>query len=165
MSETNATAKSVDVRPEKLDDGLQELIDAYVSLRQTADIVNRHVESELNERGMTAPQYGILLNLATRGSMSLSDLGENIFRSNSTITSLIDRLEADGLVVREDHEQDRRITMATLTEQGLELFDGIRAPHRKYLADMMQCITQDERFLLIDYLGRIKTKIVEDICP
>jgi len=165
MSDTKAVAKSFTARSESLNDGLQELIDAYVSLRQTADIVRRHVETELNERGVTGPQYGVLLNLATRGSMSLSDLGETIFRSNSTITSLIDRLEADGLVIREDHDQDRRVTMATLTQKGLELFDRIRAPHRQHLADMIECLSQEERFQLINHLGRIKTKILEEICP
>ncbi len=165
MSDTKAVAKSYLARSESLDDGLQELIDAYVSLRQTADIVRRHVESELNERGVTGPQYGVILNLATRGSMSLSDLGETIFRSNSTITSLIDRLEADGLVIRGDHEQDRRITMATITKKGLELFDRIRSPHRQHLADMIECLTQEERFQLIDYLDKIKIKTLEEICP
>ena len=165
MSDTKDVAKSSAARLETPEDGLQELIYTYVSLRQTADIIRRHVESELNEYGVTGPQYGILLNLATRGSMSLSDLSETIFRSNSTITSLIDRLEANGLVIREDHEQDRRVTMATLTEQGLELFDRIRAPHRQHLADMIMCLTQEERFQMINYLSKIKTKILEEKCP
>ena len=165
MSDLGEPAELLEKRPELLDDGLQGFIDAYVSLRRTADAVHRHVEAELNGYGVTGPVYGILLNLATKGPMSLTDLGESIFRSNSTITALIDRLEADGLVTREDHARDRRVTMAKLTDQGEKLFHQIRAPHRRFLADMMSCLSKEELSQLLTLLEKVRTKVEEERCP
>ena len=109
---TNATATSKPVwQVEPVRDDLQPAIDAYVALRRTADAVSRYVEAELSEWGATTAQYGVLLHLMKGEPLSLTDLSGLIFRSNSTLTSLINRMERDGLVARVAHANDRRLVI------------------------------------------------------
>jgi DNA-binding MarR family transcriptional regulator len=146
------------------DDGFQPRVEAYVALRQTADVVDDFVEAELAQFGLTLPLYGILLNLSTRGPLSLSDLSDSIFRSNSTITALVDRLEADGLVVRSPSEVDRRVITAHLTEKGWEFFHEARPRHREFLSCMMSLLDEEELKQLTSILGKVKGR-VEAGCP
>lgn len=150
---------------ESVRDGLQPAIDAYVMLRRTADAVSRLVESELGQWGVTTAQYGVLLHLMRGEPLSLTDLSGLIFRSNSTLTALIDRMEGDGLVARAAHANDRRVKTVELTPTGRELLLEIRAQHRPFLADMMECLSSEEIAQLRELLERIETSLAEKEGP
>jgi MarR family 2-MHQ and catechol resistance regulon transcriptional repressor len=164
MSEATTAAEPI-WKVEQVHDSYQLRIDAYVVLRRAADAVARHVEGELGEWGMTTAQYGVLLHLSRGEPLSLTDLSGRVFRSNSTLTSLIDRLERDGLVARIAHANDRRVTKVKLTEAGLELLTNIRARHRPFLADMMSCLDLEELDTLMSLLAKIEHKVDHDDCP
>jgi DNA-binding MarR family transcriptional regulator len=136
-----------------------------VQLRRTADAVARYVEAELGEWRMTAAQYGVLLHLMKGEPLSLTDLSGLIFRSNSTLTSLIDRMERDGLVARVAHVNDRRVTTVALTQKGRELLLEIRGHHRPFLADMMSCLSPEELSQLGALLNKIERKVEDGKCP
>lgn len=140
---------------ESAGDDLQPVIDVYVMLRRTADAVARYVESELGKWGVTTAQYGVLLHLMRGKPLSLTDLSGLVFRSNSTLTSLIDRMERDGLVVRVAYADDRRVTKVKLTATGKELLLNIRPHHRSFLADMMSCLSSEEIIQLRELLEKI----------
>ena len=149
---------------EPVRDDLQPAIDSYVVLRRTADAVARYVESQLTQWGVTTAQYGVLLHLSRGQPLSLTDLSERIFRSNSTLTALIDRMERDGLVARVAHANDRRVTTVTLTPQGASLLLDIRNKHRPFLADMMGCLSTDELYLLSELLEKVERRIDTGEC-
>lgn len=150
---------------EPVRDELQPAIDAYVILRRTADAVSRYIENELNGWGVTAAQYGVLLHLMRGEPLSLTDLSGLVFRSNSTLTALIDRMERDDLVARADHANDRRIKTVTLTSKGTELLLKIRTHHRPFLADMMSCLSSEELVQLCELLQKIENKLEKEDCP
>ena len=164
MTDTTAASKPV-WQVEPVRDDLQPAIDAYVALRRTADAVSRYVEAELGEWGVTTAQYGVLLHLMKGEALSLTDLSGLIFRSNSTLTSLIDRMERDGLVARVAHENDRRVTTVALTQKGRELLLEIRGHHRPFLAGMMSCLSPEELSHLSALLNKIERKVEEGKCP
>ena len=150
---------------EMVDDELQPAIDAYVMLRRTADAVSRYVEDELSQWGITTSQYGIMLHLMSGKVLSMSDLSERIFRSNSSLTSIIDRMEEDGMVTRAAHQNDRRVTNVLLTAKGKDLLQKIRAKHRAFLADMMSCLEPEELTQLYGLLQKIEARLGDEGCP
>ena len=164
MTDASTTSKLA-WQVEPVRDDIQLAIDAYVQLRRTADAVARYVEAELGEWRMTAAQYGVLLHLMKGEPLSLTDLSGLIFRSNSTLTSLIDRMERDGLVARVAHENDRRVTTVALTPKGRELLHEIRGHHRPFLAGMMSCLSPEELSQLSVPLNKIELKVEEGKCP
>ncbi len=163
MTEAPTAAEPI-WKVEQVHDTIQLRIDAYVVLRRAADAVSRYVETELGEWGVTTPQYGVLLHLSRGEPLSLTDLSGRVFRSNSTLTSLIDRMERDGLVARAAHANDRRVTTVELTRRGRELLTEIRAHHRPFLADMMSCLTMEELGLLSELLGKVEKKVEAGDC-
>ena len=80
------------------------------------------VEKALETVGLSWAKLAVLGPLArAREPISLSELAENIRCVRSNMTQVMDRLERDGLVTREDDATDRRIVRAALTAQGREL--------------------------------------------
>ena len=75
----------------------------------------------LDELGLTYPQYLVLLVLWERGSVPVRALGAALHLDYGTLTPLLKRLEAHGIVHRERSASDERSVLITLTEQGTAL--------------------------------------------
>ncbi|MEV5877482.1 MarR family transcriptional regulator BagL/FevM [Streptomyces sp. NPDC052101] len=67
---------------------------------------------------LTTPQFAVLLVLRDHGSMDQSALGALTAIDRSTLTPLLDRLEARELVTKEADPANRRRRIITLTEAG-----------------------------------------------
>lgn len=75
----------------------------------------------LTQLNITYPQYLVMLVLWERDDVTVSDIGERLFLDSATLTPLLKRLEAAGLVLRQRSRQDERQVVVTLTSQGRAL--------------------------------------------
>ncbi|MFJ6660849.1 MarR family winged helix-turn-helix transcriptional regulator [Streptomyces sp. NPDC091377] len=82
----------------------------------------------LDALGLTyPPRYLTLLVLWERGSVSVRELGEELHLESSTLSPLLKRLEARGLVRRERRPDDERSVVIRLTQEGSALRHKARA--------------------------------------
>lgn len=81
----------------------------------------------LDELGLTYPQYLVMLALWERDFLSVRDLGAALQLESSTLSPLLKRLEANGLVLRERRVDDERSVAVRLTEAGADLRDKAQA--------------------------------------
>jgi len=85
----------------------------------TASALEARVEERLAEAGLSLPKLAALHHLSQAGdSLPLGQLAERLACVKSNVTQLVDRLEADGLVVRAADPNDRRSRLAVLTDTG-----------------------------------------------
>lgn len=108
-----------------IDSGLGE-VDAMVSatsLARAHQIALGRINGALADFSLTFSRYEALalLSFARGNSMAMARMGERLQVHPTSVTSTIDRLERDGHVLRSPHPDDRRATLATLTEQGRSL--------------------------------------------
>lgn len=75
----------------------------------------------LNRLGLTYSQYLVLLVLWETDRQTVSGLGERLHLDSGTLTPLLKRLEAAGLVARKRRPTDEREVEVRLTPRGLEL--------------------------------------------
>lgn len=75
----------------------------------------------LDALGLTYPQYLVMLALWERDGSSVSSLGERLFLDSGTLTPLLKRLQAAGLLTRERAADDERRVVVTLTPAGRAL--------------------------------------------
>jgi len=75
----------------------------------------------LDDLGLTYPQYLAMLVLWERDGLMVSELGERLFLDSGTLTPLLKRLEAAGLVARIRDVDDERRVHITLTGAGRKL--------------------------------------------
>ena len=62
----------------------------------------------------------MLLSFTRTGALPLGKIGERLQVHRTSVTNIIDKLEADGLVRRVPHSADRRATLAEITPTGRE---------------------------------------------
>ncbi|WP_309102548.1 MarR family transcriptional regulator [Microbacterium sp.] len=85
----------------------------------------------LEPLGLTHPQYLVMLALWERSPRTLNDLAADLALEPATVSPLIKRLEAEGLVVRERSSTDERRLDITLTEAGRALRErALKVPER-----------------------------------
>ena len=75
----------------------------------------------LEPLGVTYPQYLVLMILWHRRDMSVGQIGTHLGLDSSTLTPLLKRLEAAGLVSRRRDTADERRVIVSLTDAGREL--------------------------------------------
>ncbi|WP_018530018.1 MULTISPECIES: MarR family transcriptional regulator [unclassified Streptomyces] len=75
----------------------------------------------LKDLGLTYPQYLVMLALWEEGEAPVKRLGERLRLDSGTLSPLLKRLEANGLVRRERSARDERSVVITLTDAGAEL--------------------------------------------
>lgn len=78
----------------------------------------RFYKPRLDALGLTYPQYLVFLVLWERDDLTVKALGKRLFLDSGTITPLIKRLEARGLVTRTRDEEDERQVRIRLTAEG-----------------------------------------------
>ena len=76
--------------------------------------------------GLTYPQYLVLLVLWAEEGVTVGAIGEKLFLESSTLTPLLKRLEAQGLLVRVRGKNDERQVIVHLTAAGRKLADAAR---------------------------------------
>lgn len=81
----------------------------------------RFYKPRLDALGLTYPQYLVFLVLWEKDDLPVKALGERLFLDSGTITPLIKRLEARGLVTRRRDEDDERQVRIRLTTEGRAL--------------------------------------------
>ncbi|MBB5939847.1 MarR family winged helix-turn-helix transcriptional regulator [Streptomyces zagrosensis] len=81
----------------------------------------------LDELGLTYPQYLVMLVLWERDQVPVRDLGAALHLESSTLSPLLKRLEASGLIRRERRADDERSVAVSLTQAGTDLREKARA--------------------------------------
>lgn len=82
---------------------------------------NRFYKPLLDRMGLTYPQYLAMALLWRDDGQTVGQLGERLFLESNTLTPLIKRLEAAGLVTRARDKADERVVRVSLTEAGRAL--------------------------------------------
>jgi MarR family transcriptional regulator, organic hydroperoxide resistance regulator len=88
---------------------------------------NRVYKPLLDELGLTYPQYLVMVLLWERDNRTVGGLGEALYLDSSTLTPLLKRLEAQGLLQRSRNPDDERQVRASLTDKGRLLRERARA--------------------------------------
>lgn len=105
------------------DDDRALLLDQQLcfALYSSSLLLTKLYKPHLDGLGLTYPQYLAMLVLWEQDDQVVSQLGDRLGLDSGTLTPLLKRLEAHGLVRRERDEVDERRVRVKLTEQGRAL--------------------------------------------
>lgn len=144
-------------------------IDNFLLLVFTADIVNKYINIELANDNVNRTELNILHVLINRGgSVNSSDIAKRVFRSPHAITRAIDKLEKEGLVMREriykdDHRNDRRMRKVYITKKGIELVKQTINRREIVSSTAMSCLNQAQLEELNIILKRLQKHLLHQI--
>ena len=90
----------------------------WFRLYTAARLITQAYTPMLSELGITYPQYLVLMVLWEKDAIPVNDIARRLLLETNTVTPLLQRMERQGLVIRERGEQDRRQQFVSLTEKG-----------------------------------------------
>lgn len=128
---------------------LRELVEAYQAFEAYS---LPHIKS----LGLTPAQFDVVATLGNTEGMTFKELGERTLIYKTTLTSVVDRLEAQGLVQRKPSLEDRRSTIAVLTEQGDALFRSAFPKHSEHLRKRLDQLSDEDMKASIDALRTLR---------
>lgn len=126
----------------------------WISLARCYGTMAREVSCRVSEYGLTTPQFGVLEALYHLGPLSLGELAGKLLVTGGNITYVMDRLEDQGLVVRDRSGPDRRVVKACLTSKGRELIAGVFPGHAEFIRGLVETLEPEEQETLRDLLKR-----------
>jgi DNA-binding MarR family transcriptional regulator len=96
---------------------------AVTSIMRAQQVLMARLNDLLRPLGLTFPRYEalMLLSFTRAGALPLGKIGERLQVHRTSVTNIVDKLEADGLVRRVPHADDRRATLAQITPAGRRL--------------------------------------------
>lgn len=116
--------------------------EVILNLMRTAEYVGSRGAEIFKQADLTPTQYNVLRILRGTGpeGITCGEISERMVTKDSDITRLLDRLERRGLISRERPENNRRVVITRITDEGLSLLAELDAPvqesHRKLTAHL-----------------------------
>ena len=96
------------------------------SIMRVQQVLLAEFDAALKPHGITFARYEVLrlLSFSKSGALPLSKIGERLMVHPTSVTSLIDKLVDQGLVLREHDEHDRRRVLPSLTDHGNQVLEA-----------------------------------------
>lgn len=111
----------------------EQFIGLLRSLAEAFHAFSAYSANHVREMNLTPAQFDIIATLGNTSGMPFNQLAKRTLITKGTLTGIIDRLEAKGLVRREVPAGDRRSFRAVLTPAGEALFSEVFPAHVAYL--------------------------------
>jgi DNA-binding MarR family transcriptional regulator len=103
---------------------------------------------QLADAGITPSMLSALVTVDGLGPLTLGELASMEKVQPPTMTPIVARLEAEGLVRREPDPADRRVARITTTAKGRHLLERSRSRKTAYLARRLRALPQEERAVI-----------------
>jgi len=140
--------------------------DALYCIEQVGNALMRFAEPICRNLGLTATQYRVLFLIRHTGrSIKISEIAELTDRRTHSITTIIDRMERDGLVERLRDNRDRRSINLVITEEGNKKLEAVTRPFLELLTQLASCYSEEELQLFIMLIEKLRKKVLEMTTP
>lgn len=112
--------------------------------------------------GLTPAQFDVIATLGNTPGMSCRQLGEKTLITKGTLTGVLDRLEARGVIERTPSAEDRRSIFVKLTGKGEHLFDRVFPVHIAWLKTAFSVLDPNELTTLERLLSKLTARLAPD---
>ncbi|GAC32120.1 MarR family winged helix-turn-helix transcriptional regulator [Paraglaciecola polaris] len=126
-----------------------------VSLRRVIRAIDLYSKKLNKESGLTSPQLIVMQEIANNEDVMVKDIATHINLSSATVTSILDRLEARGYVVRERTQVDKRKVAVRLTESGTNAFKNAPTLLQEHFINRFEALDEWEQTQLVSTMQRI----------
>jgi DNA-binding MarR family transcriptional regulator len=155
-----AAAPNAEGKPALLEPGIRDDVGQIIETIIYLYTESRRITKELARRAqLTGPQLTVVKLLETIGDLSLTELSEKIRAQNSTVTGIIDRMEREGLVLRERSKEDRRVVKIRLTPKGMDLARDVPVEPMVIFRTALESLSKDEMQDLLKILLKVSRRV------
>jgi DNA-binding MarR family transcriptional regulator len=137
--------------------------EALLNIYYTANLLKKRADALFKVSSLTDVQYNVMALLTYQagkeGGLSQAQLSDMMLVNRANITSLVDRMEKSGLVIRTAHSEDRRFNIIKLTSKGAKLFARVEPYYFEQIRKVMSGVTESEQKKLMAILEKVRANL------
>ena len=119
--------------------------------RRTLDIARSY--------GLSFSQFMVLEALYSKGNLSIGEVREAILSSVGTISLVVKNLEKMGYVKRKADENDKRVSILSLTDEGRAVIEKVIPENEAMIYAYMKDLSEEETATLLSLLKKLGANI------
>lgn len=133
----------------------------WLRLLSCSTVIEKRIRNRLSrEFDITLPRFDVLAALERkRDGMTMGEMSDTLMVSNGNVTGVVNRLIADGLLIKEIDPKDRRTARVRLSQKGVEEFSQMARTHEDWVDNMFAELSTEEIEQLMNMLARLRTSI------
>lgn len=116
---------------------INESIEVARLFQEVMGLFRHNMKKVINETGMSMPQGMIMGLLGHNKKMKVTELSKHLSLSNSTVSGLIDKLEAQEMVIRERSKEDKRVVYVSISPKFEELYKNFHKEIEKNIENIL----------------------------
>ncbi|MGI2103901.1 MarR family winged helix-turn-helix transcriptional regulator [Shewanella frigidimarina] len=128
-----------------------------ISLRRVIRAIDIHSRQLNKLSGLTGPQLMVIQKIDQLDAPLAKQIAQEINLSAATVTTIIDRLENRGMVIRKRSETDKRKVHLSLSDAGKALLNSAPKPLQEHFIMRYQNLEEWEQSQLLSAVERIAT--------
>ena len=129
--------------------------EVLVCLRKIIRAIDLHSKRLMQEAGLSGPQLLVLRALGRCRGNTVGEVAREVHISHGTATTILDRLERKGLLVRSRSAEDRRKVLVTLTQAGAQALANAPTPLQEHFVKGYQRLAKWEQTQILAVLERV----------
>ena len=137
--------------------------EALLNIYYTTSCIKKRAAEFFRPFGLTDVQFNVMMLLhhqsGSKGGLSQAQLSEMMLVNRANVTSLIDRMEKAGLVVRTAEPDDRRYNIIKLTGRGKKILADVEPLYAKEIKKVMAPLKEPEQKRLVKTMEKIRTSL------
>lgn len=133
-------------------------IDAWESLFRAQHEVFTEIACDFDDTGLSQAEYDVLLTVTRGDGMTarLRDVTANMLISQPSVSRLVDRMAARGLVTKCADPEDGRGSLVRATAEGASAFRRVASAHGRSIAERMSLLSDEELAQLRDLTAKLR---------
>lgn len=141
----------------KKDFGTDELYNLWTMLEQVHSGITLARDRELEQHGLSTIKASALFIIKSIGNEATpAEISRWILRRPHSVSGLLDRMEADGLIKKTKDLHKKNLVRVTITAKGQKALDI--SAKRKTINQVLTVLSEDERKELYAYLEKLRNK-------
>ena len=125
---------------------------AWLHLVRTYNKMHHHSMDQLKCSHMTPARFDVLAQLSVAPGISQQELSDRLLVTKGNTCTLLDKMEAHGLVERRPDPEDRRSYRLYLTEEGRHLAETLIPSHEDFIQEHLSALSDEEQRTLLALL-------------
>lgn len=139
----------------------EESLRALTVILRASGSITQMVKKDMDSYGVNPTEFMVLELLYNKGPQAIQIIGNKVLLASSSITYVIDQLEKKDFVQRKKNEEDRRVTLVSLTVEGQKLMETIFPQHSSVISKLFEDLSDQNLIELTESLKTIGYKAVE----
>jgi len=126
-----------------------------VAIRRVIRATDLHSKKITRHAGLTSSQLVLLKSIEAQGDATAGEMAQRISLSQATVTTILDRLQSKGLVLRERDKEDKRRVYVHLTDAGRSTLASAPQPLQETFIRQFEQLEEWEQTMILASLQRV----------